>query len=515
MRPMDPLTGVDAPSGAGGRGAGEAGAASAAVVETHISALLFLGDRVLKFRKPVRFGFLDFSDLATRAEDCRREVALNRRLAPDVYLGVADVSVGGVTVDHAVVMRRLPASRRLSALVGDAATARSCVRQVARVLVAFHAGAARGPDIDRAAGPRALLAAWRANRAELAPFVGAVLDEATDAAIGEMAERYLQGRGPLLRDRVARGHVCDGHGDLQAEDVFCLDDGPRILDCIEFDDRLRHVDVAADLAFMLMDLERLGRPELARALRADYEELAGTVLPGSLLHHYVAARAYVRAKVGCLRAAQGGPGAAEAARAVHRLAADHLGAATVRLVLVGGLPGSGKSVLADGLGTALDADVLRTDEVRKELAGVPVDRPSPSAYGSGLYGAGWTAATYATVLDRARVAVGMGRSVVVDASFTDRAWRQQAGVVARETASVLTELQLRVDPTVAAARMQRRRQAGERLSDATAAVAAAMAAAADPWPAARPVDASGPPERTLALALDALGLSGTGGCPAA
>ncbi len=473
-------------------------------METHISVLVFVGDRVWKLRKPVRFGFLDFSDRAARLDDCRREVEVNRRLAPDVYLGVADVVLDGVAVDHMVVMRRLPGERRLAALVRAGTGAEPCVRRLARVLAAFHAGAPRSSSIDRAALPEALLAAWDANLAEAAPFVGSVLDPATDATIADLSRRYLAGRGPLLVDRIARGHVCDGHGDLQAEDVFCLDDGPRVLDCIEFDDHLRHVDVAADLAFMLMDLERLGAPGLARLLRAQYEELSGAVLPGSLVHHYVAARAYVRAKVSCLRAAQGDAGAVGAARSLHRMAADHLRAGRVRMVLVGGLPGTGKSVLAASIGEVLDADVLRTDEVRKELAGLPVDGPAPAAFGEDLYSAERTAATYKTVLARARVALAMGRSVVVDASMTAAVWRERARDAAAATHSELVELELRADPAVAAMRIARRRRCGSSLSDATETVAAAMAAEADAWPTATVIDASGLPERTLALALGAL-----------
>ena len=474
------------------------------MVETHISVLVFVGDRVWKVRKPVRFGFLDFSDRAARLDDCRREVEVNRRLAPDVYLGVADVVLDGVAVDHMVVMRRLPGERRLAALVRAETGAEPCVRRLARVLAAFHAKATRSSSIDRAASPEALLAAWDANLAEAAPFVGPVLDPATDATIADLSRRYLAGRGPLLGDRIARGHVCDGHGDLQAEDVFCLDDGPRVLDCIEFDDHLRHVDVAADLAFMLMDLERLGAPGLARLLRAQYEELSGAVLPGSLVHHYVAARAYVRAKVSCLRAAQGDAGAVGTARSLHRMAADHLRAGRVRMVLVGGLPGTGKSVLAASIGEVLDADVLRTDEVRKELAGLPVDGPAPAAFGEDLYSAERTAATYKTVLARARVALAMGRSVVVDASMTAAVWRERARDAAAATHSELVELELRADPAVAAMRIARRRRCGSSLSDATETVAAAMAAEADAWPTATVIDASGLPERTLALALGAL-----------
>src|SRR5207248_5092618 len=168
--------------------------------------------------------------------------------------------------------------------------------------------------------------------------------------------------------RIALGAVRDGHGDLQAEDIFCLDDGPRILDCIEFDDRLRHVDVLADVAFLAMDLERLGAPEAAATFLARYREFARESYPPSLAHHYIAARAHVRCKVACLRHRQGDDGGADAARGLLDLTARHLEAARVRLVLVGGLPGTGKSTVAAALADATGWVVLRSDEVRKDVA---------------------------------------------------------------------------------------------------------------------------------------------------
>jgi len=140
------------------------------------------------------------------------------------------------------------------------------VTRTARSLAVFHAGAERSPEIAAASMPDALEQAWDKNLAEARPFVGPLLDEAVDGEIGSLAHRWIKGRAPLLRARVATGRTCDGHGDLQAGDIFCLDDGVRILDCLEFSDRLRWVDVAAELAFLVMDLERLGRHDAATLL---------------------------------------------------------------------------------------------------------------------------------------------------------------------------------------------------------------------------------------------------------
>ena len=205
------------------------------VHETHVSTLFFFGDSVAKVRKPVRFGFADFSDLESRRIDCEREVALNRRLAPDVYRGTTTTTLEGEVLEHAVLMRRLPADRNLGHLVRSGAPVATELRRIAAVLADFHHRADRSPAISAAAAPGALLARWKATSREASPFVGTILHPSLQEQIDDLAARYVAGREGLLADRVAAGHVCDGHGDLLADDIFCLGDGPRILDCLEFD----------------------------------------------------------------------------------------------------------------------------------------------------------------------------------------------------------------------------------------------------------------------------------------
>src|SRR6266511_1713518 len=223
----------------------------ASVLETHAAVLFFLADRVYKLKKPVNLGFLDFRRRADREAACRREVELNRRLAPDVYLGVADVrGPDGEPCDHLVVMRRMPAERRLSTLIRSGAPVADDLRQIARMLAAFHATARRGPSISAEGTRDALLGRWDATFTQLRPFHGAALDAGAAAEVEERTREFLAGRGPLFADRVAGGHIVDGHADLITDDIFCLDDGPRVLDCLEFDDRLRYVDVLDDAAFL-------------------------------------------------------------------------------------------------------------------------------------------------------------------------------------------------------------------------------------------------------------------------
>ena len=484
---------------------------AAAVAETHISVLFFVGDRVFKLRKPVRFGFVDFTDRSTRKLDCERELALNRRLASDVYLGVADLWLLGEPVDHMVVMRRLPEDRRLATLARNGGDISGCLRQVAHALVTFHAGALRSTDISAAATGPALRAAWESNFAQTDTFVGPELDERAEQRLRSLASRYLEGREPLLASRIAAGHVCDGHGDLQAEDIFCLDDGPRILDCIEFDDTLRYGDVISDVSCLAMDLERLGRFDAAAELLRNYQELAGDRFPESLVRHHSALHAYVRAKVACLRHAQGEQRVLREARHLHGLALKHLELGRVRLVLVGGLPGTGKSTVSAGLAATRGWVVLRSDEVRKELtgsmsrqsAGSTSKDPAAPAYRDGIYDAETTAATYRVLLERARDALCLGESVVLDASWSDSRWRKTAADVAARSSSDLVELRCDLDPHEADRRLTSRNEQGADVSDATPEVAALMAREFDPWPLAAVVDTSVSPD---AVDLRALGI---------
>ncbi|MGO9856656.1 MAG: AAA family ATPase [Acidimicrobiales bacterium] len=461
------------------------------VVETHISVLVFLGDRVYKLRKPVHFGFLDFTDRTAREADCRREVELNRRLAPDVYLGVADIVMDGEPVDHMVVMRSLPGERRLAALVRAGADLDGWLHEVAVVLAVFHAGAERSATISQAATPAALAAAWGDNFEEVGRFVGSVLEPGADAQVRSLVQRWLVRYGPLLDARIAAGRVCDGHGDVQAEDVFCLDDGVRILDCIEFSDRLRYGDVCADVAFLVMDLERLGRPDAAGRFVSEYESLASERFPAPLLHHYVAQRAYVRAKVACLEWEQGRGGAGGRARQLHALALRHLRLARPALVLVGGLPGTGKSTLAAGLAARTRWRLLRSDVIRRQLQPDvgPASAQSPTEPGTGRYAPEAVGAVYAELVRRARRHLERGEPVILDASWIDTAQRAAAGRAAEDTGSDLIELCCSCDDAIAAERI-RRRQGGDDVSDATPEVRHLMAGKMSPWPSATVIDTS-------------------------
>lgn len=458
------------------------------VSETHSAVVFFAGDRAYKLKKPVKLGFLDFSTPEARAAACQHETELNRRFAPDVYLGVMEVrDPAGRVCDHLVAMRRMPAGRRLAALVQAGEPVSGAVRQVARILAAQHASAPRGPAISEQGSRDALWRRWDDNIEQIRPLRDSLLGTPHVDEVQRRAGRFLAGRAPLFDERIRGGHVLDGHGDLLAGDIFCLPDGPRILDCLEFDDRLRWVDGLDDAAFLAMDLERLGAGELAERFIGWYTGYSGDPAPASLRHHYVAYRAFVRAKVSCLRSRQGDPLAGGEARQLATMTLQHLRAGAVTLVLIGGLPGTGKSALAGALADRLGFTVLNSDRIRKELAGIPAERKSPAPYSAGIYSPSWTERTYQELLHRAAELLSHGESVIADASWISADHRASAAATADGVAADIVQLQCTAPAELTARRMSSRTASA---SDADPMVAEKMAAAQAPWPEAITIDTS-------------------------
>lgn len=482
--------------------------AFASVRETHVGVVFLVGGLAYKLKKPIRTAFLDFTTRQRRLDVCRREVELNRRLAPDVYLGVADVTgPNGLPCEHLVVMRRMPESRRLATLLAESGTVPTePIRQLARMLASFHAGAHRSAEITVEGGRDAVRARWTNNFQELQRFSGTVLDAASLAQLQSWALQFLDGREPLFAARQRAGRIVDGHGDLLTGDIFCLDDGPRVLDCLEFDDRLRYLDGLDDAAFLAMDLEYRGSTDPATQFLDWYAEFAADPAPPALRHHYIAYRALVRAKVACLRGEQGDAltreQATDEARRYAEIAARHLRAARVRLVLVGGSPGTGKSTVSDAVAGTLGMVLLSSDRLRKELHGLaPHDPSGRAAYDEGMYAPAATERTYTELLARAASCLAQGESVVLDASWTRAAHRTAAADLAGHAHAELVELRCVAPPEVVLARLRERTGS---VSDADETIGCALAADANPWPHATSVPTGGPVDEALQQALRAL-----------
>jgi uncharacterized protein len=359
------------------------------VRETHGSWVVLTAENAYKLKKPVRFGFLDFSTPEARRRACEEEVRVNRELAGDVVLGVVSVvpTEDGVrlgdaddptAVDWVVAMRRFDEDRTMAALARRGILSPTHAQAVGRTIARFHASAA--VVAGREASTQ-LQAAWRRNLDELRLVARGDLRSAVEA-LEAFAEAGIRRRARVLDERGDAGLVREGHGDLRAEHVL-LEDGVTIVDRLEFDRALREIDVADDLAFLLMDLEALGVRWAADEVLAGYRAAGGDAGDDALLAFFGAYRAAVRAKVELLRASQlvGGASALrgdERARGLLRLA-EHLAwrAGPAVPLVVCGPPGSGKSHLAQAIAVRTRAVVLSSDAVRKELLGLPLDAPAP------------------------------------------------------------------------------------------------------------------------------------------
>jgi hypothetical protein len=409
--------------------------------QTHISWLFFTEQFVYKVKKPVNFGFLDFTTLEARRHFCEEEARLNRRLARDVYVGVLEVKATngrirlggpGEIIDYALQMRRLPEDRMLPALLAAGDVTPQTMRRLAQLLAAFHEEAATGGEIDQDGTLAVILKNWQENFAQTQPYIDFPLRRETYEKIRGRVLAFCRVREPLFDQRIAEGCIRDGHGDLRAEHI-CLTEPIAIFDCIEFNHRFRYGDVASDVAFLAMDLDERGFASLSQAFVQAYVEYSGDHGLLSVLDFYKCYRAFVRAKVECFRLADPTLSPADkrrAFRAAYRygqLAAGYADALRRPwLILCCGLMGSGKSVLAEALAQRLDVEVLSSDVMRKELAGVQPTTPALDAYGQGLYSAERTDATYARLLQRAECLLAQGHSVLLDASFQRARHRAQA-----------------------------------------------------------------------------------------
>jgi uncharacterized protein len=408
------------------------------VHQTHISAVFLAGPFAFKIKKPVAFGFLDFSTIEKRRHFCEEEVRLNRRLAPSVYLGVVPIGLredgtlmleaAGEPIEWAVKMRRLPAESTLEQRLLRGQVNLADLHNLARRLAAFHAHADRSAEIARFGAFATVAGNARENFEQARPEVGVTVHEQVFARLSALVEATLERLHSQIDARAARGAPCDTHGDLHLDHVYFFPDRPppvdiAVIDCIEFNDRFRFADPIADAAFLAMDLKHHGRGDLAAHFAGAYLRAAGDEDGRPLLPYYKAYRAMVRAKVDGfqLRETEIDPdkqaAAARRARALWLLALGELEAPANRpcLLLFSGLPGAGKSTQARQTAAESDFTTIRSDVVRKELA----------AQGSApdLYTPAWTERTYQECRQRAEQALFAGRRVIVDATFREDKWR--------------------------------------------------------------------------------------------
>ncbi len=278
--------------------------------QTHISHVFLTGLRAFKIKKPVDFGFLDFTTLDKRRHFLNQELALNRRLCPEVYLEVIPVTEAGGSlrlagdgrvVEYALVMLQMDESRLMNRLFEAGKVGPAQVEAVAEVMAPFYETAATGGEIDRYGRPQVFRINTDENFEQTERYVGGPLSRETFETIRTYTDRFLEGRAEVFDRRIARGRIRDGHGDLHMGNII-LAQKVYVFDCIEFNDRFRYADVAADLGFLAMDLDFHGREDLSARLMEVYVERSGDAGVFEVLDFYKCYRAYVRGKIACFTA---------------------------------------------------------------------------------------------------------------------------------------------------------------------------------------------------------------------
>jgi aminoglycoside phosphotransferase family enzyme/predicted kinase len=487
-------------------------------ITTHISWVFLTDWEVWKLKRPVSYGFVDYTTLERRLESCENEVRLNRRLAPDVYLGVVPVRLGphgygfgadGDIVDHAVRMRRLPDDRSAEALLrGDALTPEHLASLAAR-LSRFFADAAPAPSMGAITVIRENVTE---NFAAVELFVGRLVSREMFEAVRRWQLDALDRDPGRFRARVAQGRIRDGHGDLRLEHVYFEDAGPLVIDCVEFNERLRGGDTAGDAAFLAMELTARARRDLAEVFLGDFALESGDYDLYGVVDFYAGYRAWVRGKVAAFLAADGStpPEKAarktEEARTLFALAGSYAEAPrnAPPVIAVGGVIGTGKSTLARALGRATGRPVISSDRTRKDLAGIPATERAPDS----AYSREFSRRTFDELFRRGEIVVGSGRGVILDATFRGRDVRRRARELARAHGRRFLFVETVCDDATLRERL-RRRAAGPSVSDAGEALLEPIRAEFEPVTELDAgehvrIDTSGPSEATVRLALAAL-----------
>ena len=446
--------------------------------ETHISVVFLAGESVYKIKKPVAFDFLDFSTLEKRRRVCEEEVRLNRRLNDGVYHGVVPITEdgkrltlngGGPPVEYAVHMQRLDDRHTMAAMLAKGALGAQDFHNLSAKLAEFYRSAPAGRRIG---GWDTVQKNCEENFSQMKPFVGSIISPPRFELILTATEGFLKRRRSLFEQRLQDGSVKDCHGDLRAEHIYFTPGGIQIIDCIEFNERMRFNDVASDVAFLVMDLDYQGAVAASAEMLEAFARRYGDLRLLALIDFYLCYRACVRLKVTCFRLRQEGleddlrrlllertrTFAALACRYAVRFAAP-----TVYVVM--GMIASGKSTVAGALADAMDVDLLSSDRIRKRLFQGRSQKGPKASYGYGIYRPEARSHVYGNLLLEAEDRLRDRCSVVLDATFSRRKQRTEALRLARDAGARIVFVECRC-PEAEIKRRLKSRENGTSLSDA-------------------------------------------------
>ena len=416
--------------------------------ETHISKVFLTGDFVYKIKKPVNLEFLDFTTLEKRRYYCHQEIILNRRLAHNVYLDVVGITFkegeyflagSGNPVEYAVKMRQLPEDRSMVNLLKRKKIDRSNIEDLALILSVFYSQCPSAGHIHSFGAWENIKANCEENFRQTEIFTGEILDERIFQIIQSAVLSFLHRRKELFDNRIESGKIRDCHGDLRTGHIYFTNDGIQIIDCIEFNERFRYHDIASDIAFLVMDLDYEGFPQISDHFLNAYVNCSKDLDVFVLIDFYKCYRAFVRCKVNCMRLQEDGL-SGQNKRKIVKEAMKYLDLAyryavkftRPTLWVVCGMPASGKSTISRELSKVFGINVFQSDVIRKELFNMkPADR-SDIPFEEGIYSKGASRLTYGKLLLLAQEEIEKGNSVILDATYGNKHHRDEALRMARD-----------------------------------------------------------------------------------
>jgi aminoglycoside phosphotransferase family enzyme/predicted kinase len=461
------------------------------VAETHISWVLLTGRDAYKIKKAVDLGFLDFSTLELRRFYCNEELRLNRRLAPDLYLDV--VAIGGTpeepllgpvmdtvmnpgqieqpAIEYAVHMRRFSQSAMMDRMLARGLVSPGQIDRLAAVIAGFHQALPPAVADSPHCATAEIETAAEQNFSPLPQMLSAPGDLAMLKAVHDASTQEFAACEPLFRQRAQAGMVRECHGDLHLGNIVLLDDVPTPFDCIEFSAALRWIDVISEISFTVMDLLRRGHPQLAWRLLNAYLETTGDFSGVGVLRFYLAYRAMVRAKIAAIRAGQRGARLKRELKSCLgylRLAHGCLTRRRAAVIITHGLPGCGKSTVAQIALERLGAIRIRSDVERKRLFGLTPMADSKALLDADIYSEDATRRTYARLHELARSILAAGYTVIVDAAFVLRAEREIFRMLAHELGVPFVIASVQTDAALLSERLALRSQRRNDPSEANA-----------------------------------------------
>lgn len=413
-------------------------------IQTHISHVYIAGSFVYKFKKPVDFGFLDYSILQKRKKYCFREVELNRRLTEGIYLGVIGIAQrdgkyyfennpnGENIVEYAVKMKRLQEEYFLDKYIKEKRLRSEHLERIADRLTAFYVDQKNDEGISHWGEIDTIKVNTDENFDQTESFIGQTIDGDTFRAIKYFTHQYFDHHSQLFQQRIQEGRIVDGHGDLHLDHIHITPEKIQIYDCIEFNDRFRYGDLAADLAFLAMDLDY---NNCRNEERYFVDRMSKKLHDSNLLQimdFYKCYRAYVKGKVKSLQSVEDEVEIkdqkmlAERARDYFKLSLHYAFFGSGPTVIVfGGRVGTGKSTLAKHLSEQLNCEYFSSDVIRKSLAKISLTERTPLNKREALYSTEMSDKTYNKLINRAKESIAKGESVILDATFSNQHLRQK------------------------------------------------------------------------------------------